>query len=168
MASRTQHFRGFSVVQGDITVNVNFSRFEKQFEDAQKALDMAVMTSMIPFMPKQTGNFIDRTIIMSTSMAGTGIVVAAAPPMGRYLYEGKVMVDSETGKGPMKIPDGPGGAYVLRFRKGAELVATTRDLDYSKAANPDVTDHWFDAAKKKDLKAWVSLVKQKAGGGSHG
>lgn len=164
MASATQHFKGFSIVQGDIKVNVSMARFEKQFERAQFALDSAVMTSMVPFMPMDTGTFVQTTRGMSASMAGTGQVIAAAPPMGRYLYEGKVMVDSQTGKGPRKIQMGPGGEYIFRFRKGAKLVATGRPLTYSTHAHPDATDHWFDAAKKRDLKKWVQTVKKIAGG----
>ena len=40
-------------------------------------------------MPMQTGQFINVTKAMSAAVAGTGKVVAAAPPMGCFLYEGK-------------------------------------------------------------------------------
>lgn len=167
MASKTKHFPSFSIVDGDVQIKVDLSRFEKQFQQAQYALDSAIMTSMEPFMPKQTGNFIDRTKMISASLAGSGIVCAAAPPMGRFLYEGKVMVDSETGRGAFPIENSP-GEIIFRFRKGAKLVATDKALNYFKGENPAVTDHWFDAAKKADLKDWVSLVKKTAGGGAVG
>lgn len=141
-------------MQGDVHINVGLSRFGNQYEKAQYALDSAVMNSMIPFMPKQMGNFIQRTEMISASMAGTGIVCAAAPPSGRFLYEDVVMVDPETGS-PWA-------------RKGVRKVVTDRALDYFRGENPDVTDHWFDAAKKEDLKDWVSLVKRVAGGGADG
>lgn len=166
MASRTQHFNGFSIVQGDIKANVSLARFEKQFQDAQKWLDEQVMNDMLPFMPMQTGMFIDITRGMSAALAGTGTVIAAAPPIGRYLYEGKVMVDSKTGRGPAKIPTGP-NAYILRFQKGARLVAIDKPLKYSTHAHPDVTDHWFDKAKQLHIKEWVENVKHIAGGGAH-
>lgn len=154
MASKTKHFPSFSIVNGDVQIKVDLSRFERQFREAQYALDSAIMTSMVPFMPMETGNFIQRTRMISASMAGTGTVCAAAPPMGRFLYEGKVMVDELTGS-----------AWA---RKGARKVVTDKALDYFKGANPQVTDHWFDAAKKADLKDWVSLVKKTAGGGAVG
>lgn len=154
MASKTKHFPSFSIVDGDVQIKVDLSRFEKQFQEAQYALDSAIMTSMVPFMPMETGNFIQRTRMISASMAGTGTVCAAAPPMGRFLYEGKVMVDELTGS-----------AWA---RKGARKVVTDKALDFFKGANPQVTDHWFDAAKKADLKEWVSLVKKTAGGGAVG
>ena len=154
MASKTKHFPSFSIVNGDVQIKVDLSRFERQFREAQYALDSAIMTSMVPFMPMETGNFIHRTRMISASMAGTGTVCAAAPPMGRFLYEGKVMVDELTGS-----------AWA---RKGARKVVTDKALDFFKGANPQVTDHWFDAAKKVDLKDWVSLVKKTAGGGAVG
>lgn len=154
MASKTKHFPSFSIVDGDVQIKVDLSRFERQFRDAQWQLDNAIMTSMIPFMPMETGNFIQRTRMISASMAGTGTVCAAAPPMGRFLYEGKVMVDELTGS--------------TWARKGARKVVTDKALDFFKGANPQVTDHWFDAAKKADLKQWVSLVKKTAGGGAVG
>lgn len=168
MASRTFHFKKFSVVDGDVKVRVNLSRFEKQFRDAQYALDGQVMLDMLPFMPMIQGNFIHDTEIVSKSLQGSGWVCGGFGPQARYLYEGKVMVDSVTGKGPRKIPTGP-GEYVLRFREGATLVPTNRPLKYTKTAhNPFVTDHWFDAAKKKDLAKWINIVKRIAGGGKRG
>lgn len=154
MASRAFHFKNYSVVKGDIKVDIKLDRFEKQFELAQKRLDQAVMLSMEPFMPKQTGQFINVTKSQSKALEGSGTVVAAAPPQGRFLYEGKVMVDELTGS-PWA-------------RKGAKKVVTDRPLQYSKAANPNATDHWFDAAKEKDVENWVNIVKETAGGGERG
>lgn len=158
--SRTFHFEKWSLVEGDIKVNVSLIRFEKQFQKAQYYLDSEVMTSMEPFMPKRDGLFINNTKRMSASIAGSGQVVAAAPPFGRYLYEGVAMVDSVTGRGPFYIP-GKG----FRYKKGAKLKPTNRPLKYDRSRNPDVTDHWFDAAKAKDGDEWIKGVKEIAGGG---
>lgn len=146
-----------------IDANIDLGKIERNIEKAQYFLDSQVMTDMVPYMPMQAGNFIQRTRAMSAAIAGSGKVVAAAPPMGRYLYMGKVMVDSETGKGPMRIEVSP-GEYIFRFRKGAKLVATERDLKFSKAANPKVQKQWFDAAKRAHGKEWVKQVKKIAGG----
>ena len=148
-----------------IDANIDLGRIERNIEKAQYFLDSQVMTDMVPYMPMQAGGcgFIGETRRLSADLAGTGIVVAAAPPMGRYLYMGKVMVDSETGKGPMRIEVSP-GEYIFRFRKGAKLVATDRDLKFSKAANPKVQKQWFDAAKRDHGKEWVKQVKKIAGG----
>ena len=148
MASKTFHFPGFSLVQGDITVDVSLNRFEKQFQEAQYYLDSQIMNDMVPYMPHRDGNFVNVTRLQSAALAGSGKVVAAAPPMGRFLYEGKVMVDPVTGS-PWA-------------RKGAKKVVTERPLTYS---NPKATPHWFDTAKDAHGKAWVKGVKRIAGGG---
>ena len=148
MASKTFHFPGFSLVQGDIKVDVSLNRFEKQFQEAQYYLDSQIMNDLVPYMPHRDGNFVNVTRLQSAALAGSGKVVAAAPPMGRFLYEGKVMVDPVTGS-PWA-------------RKGAKKVVTERPLTYS---NPKATPHWFDTAKDAHGKAWVKGVKRIAGGG---
>lgn len=142
----SKHGRG-----ADIELEVDLSRFDKKYGEAQYELDSAVMLSMEKYMPKRDGVFINVTKSMSASIAGSGTVVAAAPPFGRFLYEGKVMVDPET--------NSPWA------RKGARKVVTDKNLNYDKSLNPDVTDHWFDAAKKNHLEEWLKKAKETAGGG---
>lgn len=132
----------------DAEVTLDLERFAKQFSEAQFWLDSQVMTDMVPYMPHQTGTFVNVTRAMSAALAGSGEVVAAAPPMGRFLYEGKVMVDPVT--------NSPWA------RKGAKKVVTERNLTYS---NPKATPRWFDTAKQNHGKAWVDGVKKRAGGG---
>lgn len=148
MASKTFHFPGFSIVSGDIKADVSLNRFEKQFQEAQFWLDGQVMNDMVPYMPHRDGIFVNLTRMRSAALQGTGKVVAGAPPHGRFLYEGKVMVDPVTGS-PWA-------------RKGAKKVVTERPLTYS---NPKATPHWFDTAKEAHGKTWVKGVKQIAGGG---
>ena len=148
MASRTFHFPGFSIVSGDIKADVSLNRFEKQFQEAQFWLDGQVMNDMGPYMPHRDGIFVNLTRMRSAALQGTGKVVAGAPPQGRFLYEGKVMVDPVTGS-PWA-------------RKGAKKVVTERPLTYG---NPKATPHWFDTAKEAHGKAWVRGVKRIAGGG---
>lgn len=148
MASKTFHFPGFSLVEGDIKVDVSLNRFEKQYQKAQYYLDNQIMNDMVLYMPHQDGTLVNLTRLQSAALAGTGGVVAAAPPQGRFLYEGKVMVDPVTGS-PWA-------------RKGAKKVVTDRPLTYS---NPKATPHWFDTAKESHGKAWVKGVKRIAGGG---
>lgn len=148
MASRTFHFSGFSIVSGDIKADVSLNRFEKQFQEAQFWLDGQVMNDMVPYMPHRDGIFVNLTRMRSAALQGTGKVVAGAPPQGRFLYEGKVMIDPATGS-PWA-------------RKGAKKVVTERSLTYS---NPKATPHWFDTSKEKHGKSWLKGVKRIAGGG---
>lgn len=132
-------------------VELDLRKYNSRFPKAQRELDVAVMNSMLPFMPIDTGDFRRRTQERSTVMAGTGEVCAAAAPFGRYLYHGKVMVDSETEKGPFFIPN-----VGFRFRKGARLMPTGRPLTYS---NPSARPEWFEVAKQKDLHEWEKTVE---------
>lgn len=134
-----------------IDANIDLGRIERNIEKAQYFLDSQVMTDMVPYMPMQTGNFIQRTRAMSAAIAGSGKVVAAAPPMGRFLYEGKVMVGVDS-RSPFA-------------RYGEKKVVTDRDLQYSTAAHPKVEKKWFDAAKRDHGSDWVRMAKKVAGGG---
>lgn len=134
-----------------IELDVDLSRFEKQYGKAQYALDSMVMTSMQPYMPHRTGTFINVTKAMSAAIAGSGTVIAAAPPFGRFLYEGKVMVDPQTNS-PWARP-------------GAKKIVTDKALEFDDSHNSKVTDHWFDAAKQNHGASWVKAVKNIAGGG---
>ena len=150
------HFETVSVVAGKIRVDIRFDRFARQFTDAQQWLGDTVLQDCKPYMPIRTGDLQQ----LSTVLDG-GRNVLFPGPYARYLYGGVVMVDAETGKGPRKIPVGPGGEYVLRFREGAKLIPTDRRLTYS---SPTATDHWFDAAKAAHGEYWIAEVKRRAAG----
>lgn len=132
----------------DIELEVDLSRFERQYEQAQFDLDNLVMTSMVPYMPMVDGVFIGVTRAMSASLAGSGTVVAAAPPFGRFLYEGKVMVGEES-RSPWA-------------KKGERKEVINKNLKYQRK---DATDHWFETAKKNHLDEWLKKTKKTAGGG---
>lgn len=144
----------------EVTAELDLSRFERQFSKAQYGLDSMIMTSMGPFMPMGTGLFISVTKAASQAIAGTGKVIAAAPPMGRFLYEGKTMVDESTGS-----PWARKGAKKVLVSKYRGETNARENLTYSKATNPKAQSHWFDAAKEKDGDKWVRKVKKTAGGG---
>lgn len=132
-------------------MKIDLSRFEGQYSKAQYLLDSMIMDSMVPYMPMQTGTFINVTRAMSQSIAGSGKVVAAAPPMGRFLYESNVMVGERTRS-----------AFA---EKAEKKIVIEKKLQYSRSAHPSVTDHWFDTAKKYHGNVWIRKTKQMAGGG---
>lgn len=145
--SRKSHLKGFSIVSADMKVRVNMERINRNLDKAQYWLDSQIMNDMEPFMPMNEGNFINVTRTQSRALAGSGLVVAAAAPMGRFLYEGKVMVDPVT--------NSPWA------RKGSKKVVTAKPLTYS---NPRARPEWFEVAKKKHKKEWIQGVQKKAGG----
>lgn len=129
-----------------IDMKVEFDRMETKAEKTQYLLDSRVMEDMIPYMPMRDGLFIATTRAMSQAIAGSGRVVAGAPPFGKFLYEGRVMVDPLTGS-PWA-------------RKGAKKVVTRKPLKYSLAAHPQAQKRWFDVAKKKHLNEWLDMVNK--------
>lgn len=163
MASKTTHFKGFSIIAGDLKVKLSLSRFDEQYKKAQYQLDGDVMNSMVPFMPMISGSFINTTRAASAAVQGSGQVYAAYGPQGRYLYEGKVMVDEVTGS-----PFARKGAKKVLVSQYAGKTAAKENIEYTHQAHPKAQDHWFDAAKAVDGKKWVRRVKAMAGGGKRG
>lgn len=163
MASKTTHFKGFSIIAGDLKVKLSLSRFDEQYKKAQYQLDGDVMNSMVPFMPMISGSFINTTRAASTAVQGSGQVYAAYGPQGRYLYEDKVMVDEVTGS-----PFARKGAKKVLVSQYAGKTAAKENIEYTHQAHPKAQDHWFDAAKAADGKKWVRRVKAMAGGGKRG
>lgn len=119
---------------------------------AAHALAVQVAKDTEPYVPMRTGLQVDRTQV-------EGNLVVYPGPYARYLYMGKVMVDSRTGKGPMKIVDGNGNEFI-RFRKGARLVATGRDLNISTAVHPKAQAKWIEASKAQNLKKWKRVAAE--------
>ena len=147
MGKRTFNFGNIHVKRGDMRMDISLRRFDIRFQRAQYYLDGQVMTDMVPRMPFNTGVFINQTRAKSASLQGSGKVYAAFGVQGRFLYEGKVMVDELTGS-PWA-------------RKGAKKIVTEKDLQYS---NPRAVPHWFEEVKRAHGKDWIKEVKQIAGG----
>lgn len=80
-------------------------------------------------------------------------------PYARYLYYGKYMVDSRTGKGPMLIKDKDGNE-LIRYHKHARLKPTNRDLVLAHTQDPDATAHWFEVSKAQNLQKWKRTAKE--------
>ena len=161
--AKTTHFKGFSIIAGDLKVKLSLSRFDEQYKKAQYQLDGDVMNSIVPFMPMISGSFINTTRAASAAVQGSGQVYAAYGPQGRYLYEGKVMVDEVTGS-----PFARKGAKKVLVSQYAGKTAAKENIEYTHQAHPKAQDHWFDAAKAADGKKWVRRVKATAGGGKRG
>lgn len=142
---------------------IDLSRFEAQYDKAQYKLDSMVMTSMVPYMPMITGSFINLTRAKSASVAGSGYVYAAVAPYGRFLYEGKTMVDELTGS-----PFARQKAKKVLVSKYSGETAARENLVYTKSKHPKAQAHWFDAAKQSDSLKWLRETKKTAGGGKRG
>lgn len=102
-----------------------------------------------PFVPAMTKSLANRTQVVENRIVYPG-------PYARYLYNGKVMVDAATGKGPMVIDDR--GTKIIRFRKGAVLKPAEKPLKISQAVHPQAQDHWFEASKAQNLDKWIQAA----------
>lgn len=149
---------------GDITLTVTLvmDRFEEQFSRAQYELDSMVMADMVPFMPMITSSFINATIARSAAIAGSGLVYAAAPPYGRFLYKGKVMVSPTTGSTWAKYSE----KKVLVSEYQGKTKAK-EEMEYTKTFHPKVTKEWFEKAKRMNKSKWINHTKARAGGGNN-
>lgn len=152
-------FPEYHKVDGNVKIDLTLNRFERQFDSAQYKLDSMVMTDMIPYMPMITSTFINRTVAKSAAIAGSGYVYAAAPPYGRYLYRGKVMVSPSTGSAWAKY--GEKKVLVSEYRGKTNAL---EDIHYTNTFHPKVTKEWFEAAKRAQGKKWVRITKKLAGG----
>lgn len=115
---------------------------------AQTMLASQVMKDTSQFVPFLTGSLNARTHIVGNTIIYPG-------PYARYLYFGKVMVDSITGRGPMKIPE-----VGYRFRKGATLRPTSKNLTYTKDFHPKATARWFEVSKARNLERWEEFLEE--------
>lgn len=165
MPRRSKRFnlKNLSYNADGIHLKLDMSRFEQQFQAAQYYLDGAVMNSMVPYMPMVTGSFINTTRAASAAVQGSGFVYAGYGPQGRFLYEGKVMVDELTGS-----PWARRGARKVLVSEYTGKTNAQENITYTHQAHPKAQDHWFDAAKQADGKTWIKGVKRIAGGGKHG
>lgn len=100
--------------------------------DAQRFHTMNINRRMGKYMPHLTG-----ALETKLKYVHSNTEIKVLGPYAKYQYLGKAMVDSQTGKGPAYIP---GVGY--RFRKGATLKATDRDLEYTKDFNPQAGPYW--------------------------
>lgn len=138
--SNIQHYKDVSYVKGHVRVNLYSGKYGARFVQAQQWLGQQVLADCKPYMPLKTGSLQQRSYV-----ADGGRQVVFPGPYARYLYMGKVMADSKTGKGPANIPN-----VGLRFRKGATLVATDRDLKLSAGVA-----HWAEVAESEHGREWA-------------
>ena len=163
MAEKSPQVKGtrFQIKRRGVTATCELPMGElnRKLPTAQYMLDSQVMADMVPFMPLRTGNFIQRTTAESAAMAGTGYVCAAAAPFGRFLYEGKTMVDPVTGS-----PWARRGAAKVLVSNYKGKTNAREYLTYLKSANPNAQSQWFEAAKNRHGKEWRRMVGEILGG----
>lgn len=127
-------------------VTLKWNGLEKIIQRGGTAAEQAAHTVAIqarkdtsPFVPALTGSLDARTRVEKSKIIYPG-------PYARYLYEGKLMVDPNTGS-----------AYAT---KGTTKVLTGKDLVFNRSMHGDAQAHWFDASKAQNLDKWIEVAKK--------
>ena len=129
----------------ELEKNIDPSLLSGRATKLEQALAWQIMKDTNDFVPALTLSFANRSRVVGNRIIYPG-------PDARYLHEGKVMVNSKTGKGPMKIPE-----VGYRWPLGAILVATSRNLKVNTSVHANATDHWMDASKRKNMNRWKRM-----------
>ena len=120
--------------------------------DVQRFHTQNVLRRIVKYMPYRTGATIK---IMQSQSPVDKPYINLATPYARYIHEGKVMVNAETGSGPPVIPNvGP------RWRRGTKLRATERPLTYTKTKNPEAGPHWGERLMAAESDAMLDDLKK--------
>jgi hypothetical protein len=127
---------------------------------AERKLAVEVLKDTDPFVPAS----VEKSIAGRARVEGNKIIYPG--PYARYLYYGKVMVNAETGKGPMKITN-KYGETVIRWPKGAKLVASEKDLSFDRSTHPMAQSHWMEASKAKNMEHWKKFLAKAVENGLH-
>lgn len=106
---------------------------------AEHVLAVQVEKDTVPFVPALTGSLTERTRVVGNAIIYPG-------PYAKFLYNGKVMVDPNTGS-----------TYAP---KGGTKVVTDRNLVFTKTVHPQAQSHWFEASKAQNLDKWLRVAEK--------
>lgn len=106
---------------------------------AEHILAQQVAKDTSPFVPALTGSLDQRTRVEGSNVIYPG-------PYARFLYNGKVMVDPNTGS-----------AFAP---KGGTKVVTDRNLVFNQTVHPQAQSHWFEASKAQNLEKWERVAEK--------
>lgn len=106
---------------------------------AEHILAVQVEKDAVPFVPALIGSLTEKTRVVGNAIIYPG-------PYARFLYNGKVMVDPNTGS-----------TYAP---KGGTKVVTDRNLVFTKTVHPQAQSHWFEASKAQNLDKWLRVAEK--------
>lgn len=124
---------------GFLKINVNMSdwgiapKLQGTAKRAKHAVAVQAEKDTRPFVPAVTLSLANRTRVKDNLIIYSG-------PESRMLYNGKLMVDPDTGSAWAK--------------KGATKVVTDRGLVFTQTVHPQAQPHWFEASKAQNLDKW--------------
>lgn len=112
-------------------------KLQKAGPRAAHAVAVQVEKDTEPFVPARTKSLVNRTQVVDSSVIYPG-------PESRMLYNGKLMIDPDTGSAWAK--------------KGATKVVTGKDLNISTAVHSQAQSHWFEASKAQNMEKWERVA----------
>ena len=119
-------------IRFDVKVEINDTKLKARVDRANEILANEAMKDTDKFVPKLTGTLSGGTRVSDGQIVYPG-------PYARYLYHGKLMVDSKTGS-----------SYA---RKGSTKTLTGKPLNVAKS-NPMAQPEWFEVSKGLNLEKW--------------
>lgn len=125
-----------------ISIKDNFSapmmkKLRQAGPRAEHAVAVQIESDTEPFVPALTKSFVDRTQVVDGTVIYPG-------PYARFLYNGKLMIDPDTGS-----------AWA---QKGATKVVAGKDLDIKQDVHDQAQDHWFEASKAQNMEKWERVA----------
>lgn len=112
-------------------------RLASASQKAEHIVAIQVQKDTSPYVPFLTGS-LDRTTKVDENL------VIYPGPYARYLYYGKLMVDSETGS--------------VVSKAGGTKVVTDKNLVFNKASHANAQAHWFEASKAENMNKWLRVA----------
>ena len=119
-------------IRFDVKVEINDAKLKARVDRANEILANEAMKDTDKFVPKLTGTLSGGTRVSDGQIIYPG-------PYARYLYHGKLMVDSKTGS-----------SYA---RKGSTKTLTGKSINVAKS-NPMAQPEWFEVSKGLNLEKW--------------
>lgn len=113
-------------------------RMERASPRAKHTLALQMAKDTEPYVPALTKSLADRTTVKED-------VVIYPGPYARFLYNGKLMIDPNTGS-----------AWAP---KGATKIVAGKDLNISTAVHSQAQAHWFEASKAQNLQKWRNVAR---------
>lgn len=116
-------------------------RLEEAGPLAGHAVAVQIEKDTEPFVPASgaPAGMYNRTQVVDTQVIYPG-------PYARFLYNGKLMIDPDTGS-----------AWA---RKGSTKVVTGKDLKIKKHHHGKAQSHWFEASKAQNMDKWERVAER--------
>lgn len=127
-------------VNGNIKVEINLSKFKDKLSKAQRDLAYQIIADTQDYVPFNQG-----ILSNSAHTENENQEIVYNTPYARYLYMGKLMLDSR------------GSAWA---KKHTKKHVVNKDLTYSKEHHSKAGAKWYERSKEDNLENWINTVKK--------